>query len=521
LEQLQNSVIENVKKPISFHTNVSTVIRGGSITVVGKMFNNLIRLALAIILARVLGTVQLGYYTLALSTLNIAMGVALFGLDAAVIRFIAVMQSRDDTQKTWESIQIGTGVSLIFSTFIGIFLYVFSYYLAVNVFNDLALVPYLQLISIFLPMLVLNDQLSNVLKGFKKFDLSVFSQYIFQPISRLVITGIILVIGLNAKTAILAYCLATVSSTAILIYFLNRDFSFKGKIKVSGSLLRETLSFSVPVWLSSLLSKFKNNIQTLFIGSWDTIAGVGIFAVASQITFVSSEISSSINVTSKPIIAELVDQGDISQMERIYQLSNKWIVITQIPIFLAMVLFPKTLLQIFGKEFADGSLTLIILAFGSLLKVGTGMGGIIIDMAGYTKMKLVNSILQVITFIILNIILIPRWGLVGAAVAAVVGEGFINIIRLLEVFFIYKIIPFNRSFYKPLLATIGAVGAFFLVLQVYNHGENFLLAGLNMSIMVLAYVGIIYLLGFSKDETEFYGSFITSLKRKVKKIGVK
>lgn len=521
MDQLQTVAIDKVKQPISFHNNVGTVLRGGSITVVGKIFNNLIRLALAILLARVLGTVELGYYSLALSTLNIAMGVALFGLDAAVIRFVAVMQSRDDAQKTWESIQIGTGLSLIFSTLVGIFLYIFSFYLAINVFNDIQLVPYLQLTSIFIPMLVVNDQLSNVLKGFKKFDLSVFAQYIFQPIARLIITGIIFFIGLNAKTAIIAYCLATISSTGLLIYFLNRNFSLKGKIKVSGSLLKETLIFSIPVWLSSLLSRFKNNIQTLFIGSWDTIAGVGIFAVASQITFVSSEISSAINVTSKPIIAELVDQGDISQMERIYQITNKWIVIIQIPIFLIMVLFPKTLLQIFGNEFTDGSLTLIILAFGSLLKVGTGMGGIIIDMAGYTKIKLVNSIFQIITLIILNFIFIPRWGLVGAAVAAVVAEGFVNILRLIEVFFLYKIIPFNRSFYKPLLATIGSVGAFFLVFQIIDHSEYFLLAGLNMTIMTLAYVGIIFLLGFSKDEITLFSNFISSLKRKVKKVGAK
>lgn len=521
LDQLQTVAIDKVKQPISFHNNVGTVLRGGSITVVGKIFNNLIRLALAILLARILGTVELGYYSLALSTLNIAMGVALFGLDAAVIRFVAVMQSRDDAQKTWESIQIGTGLSLIFSTLVGIFLYIFSFYLAINVFNDIQLVPYLQLTSIFIPMLVVNDQLSNVLKGFKKFDLSVFAQYIFQPIARLIITGIIFFIGLNAKTAIIAYCLAMISSTGLLIFYLNRDFSLKGKIKVSRSLLKETLVFSIPVWLSSLLSRFKNNIQILFIGSWDTIAGVGIFSVASQITFISGEISSAINVTSKPIIAELADQGDITQMERIYQLSNKWILIIQIPIFLVMVLFPKTLLQIFGNEFSVGSFPLVILAFGSLFKVGTGMGGIIIDMAGYTKIKLVNSILQVTTLILLNYLLIPRWGLVGAAVAAVVGESFVNILRLVEVFFIYKIIPFNRSFYKPFLATIGAVGTFFLVLLVNAHGDNFLLAGVNIAIVVLVYFGIIFLLGFSREEIEIYGKFSPNLIRKLKRFGAR
>ena len=54
-------------------------------------------------------------------------------------------------------------------------------------------------------------------KGFKRFDLSVLAQYIFQPITRLVIIGILLVIGLTARTAIIAYCVATFTATGAMI----------------------------------------------------------------------------------------------------------------------------------------------------------------------------------------------------------------------------------------------------------------------------------------------------------------
>ena len=149
------------------------------------------------------------------------------------------------------------------------------------------------------------------------------------------------------------------------------------------------------------------------------------------------------------------------------------------------------------------------------------MGGIIIDMAGYTKLKLVNSILQVAMLIILNYLLIPRWGLVGAAIASVGGEGFVNILRLVEVFFIYKILPYNRSFYKPTLATIGAIGVLVLANHFNNYGTNFFLAGLNMAIMTLAYIGIIFLLGFNQEELDLYQIIKTRIMRKLKPGGAK
>ena len=512
-EQLVSNI--NTKDASDFENNISTVAKGGGITFIGKLFTNVIRLVLAIVIARVLGTTQLGYYNLALSAGNIAMGIALFGLDAAVIRFIAIMVARKDEKGTWESIQIGLGVSLFLSTVMGVLLYAFSFYLSDTVFKNPDLAPYLQLMSVFVPLLVVNDQLFNSLRGFKQFNLSVLAQYIYQPITRLIIVGAFLVVGLNAKTAIASFGLATLTASGAMFYYLNRQFPLKRTPGVTMKVLKDMVEFSIPVWLSGLLVQFQGNIQTIFIGSLNTISGVGIFSVASQITMVSGEFSSSINTTAKPIIAELNENNDIRQMEKIYQLANKWVVTAQLPIFLVMVIFPATLLSIFGEDFTNGALALIVLAIAGLIKVGTGMGGIIIDMTGYTKMKLVNSIIRLAIFIILDLLLIPKLGVVGAAIAVLGGEGGVNILRMVEVFFIYKILPFNRSFLKPIVATVGAVLVVMLTSQFMPFENNYLFAALNILIMVLVYVGVIFLQGFSEEEVNLYKILSSNLKNKL------
>lgn len=506
-------------KVSNFEQNINVVAKGGGITFAGKLFLNVLRFGTALLLARILGADQLGLYSLSLSALNIAMGLALFGLDAAIIRFIAVMASRKDEEGVWSAIQIGMGISFILSALLGTALYAFSFVLADKVFHEPRLAPLLQLASVFVPLMVVNDQLFNALRGFKKFNESVIAQYVYQPVTRIIMIGLLVIIGLNAQNAVATYGLATITASIVMFFSLNKRFSLKRTIKVAPKLMKEMLVFAVPVWLSGLMVQFQGNIQTLFIGTMNTITGVGIFSIASQITLVSGEFSSSINTTSKPVIAELHDRKDIKQMEHIYQLANKWVVMVQIPIFLFMVIFPKPILSMFGEGYSDGATALIILAVASFIKVSTGMGGIIIDMAGYTKMKLFNSLVRLALYIVLDYFLIPRWGLIGASVAVLVGEGSVNLLRLLQVYVIFRILPFNLSFIKPLIATGVAVAGVFLI-GVWLPGEASLInAAIDTIVMCLVYAAVLLLLGLSLEEINLFKSAYAKARNMVTRKG--
>lgn len=507
------------KKVSKFEQNINVVAKGGGITFAGKLFLNVLRFATAVLLARILGADQLGMYSLSLSALNITMGLALFGLDAAIIRYIAVMAGRKDEEGIWSAIQIGMGISFILSALLGTALYAFSFVIAERVFNEPSLAPLLQLASVFVPLMVINDQLFNALRGFKKFNESVIAQYVYQPITRLIMIGVLAIIGLNAEYAVATYGLATITASIFMFFSLNKRFSLKRTIKVAPKLVKEMMTFAFPVWLSGLMVKFQGNIQTLFIGTMNTIAGVGIFSIANQITMVSGEFSSSINTTSKPVIAELQDQNDIKQMEHIYQLANKWVVMVQIPIFLFMVIFPKPILSIFGESYTDGATALIILAVASFVKVSTGMGGIIIDMAGYTKLKVFNSFVRLALYIVLDYFLIPRWGLIGASVAVLVGEGSVNLLRLFQVYFIFRILPFNLSFIKPLIATGAALASVFLIGAWLPGSANLINAAVDTIVMCLVYAAVLLMLGLSVEEVNLFKSAFAKARNMVTRKG--
>lgn len=478
------------------------VAKGGGITFAGKMFMSASRLITAVLLARLLGAEQYGLYSLSLSAANIAVVIAVFGLDTALIRYIAIQRKRGDEPGIWGTLQIGIGTATFLSVCTGTLLYAFSFPIAEQLFKSPQLAPLLQIVSVIIPMLTLSEVLVGANRGFKRMDTPVIAQFVAQPIIRLVLILVLLLTDFNVAMAIITFGLADMAASFILLSYLNKEFRLKRPLRSARYEMRDIMGFSIPVWLSEMMFKFQGNIQTLLLGSLGTITGVGIFAIANQITRVTSEFSSSINVTAKPIMASLHEGGDLRQMEQIYQITNKWVIIVQLPAFFIMALYPTQLLAIFDQSFTSGAEALVIMAFASLLRVGTGMGGIIIDMTGHAKVKLLNSILRLGAYIGFNVLLIPRYGLIGAALSILLGEGFINLLRLIQVYFLFKLLPFNWSFIKPAAAGAVALASYYIAGIWLPPQANWVNAVATAVLMLTTYTVLLLLFGFTDREKE-------------------
>jgi O-antigen/teichoic acid export membrane protein len=501
MENQLDTHVTKVESVPTFKHNMTAVAKGGGVIFTGKLFLDAVRFITAFFLARLLGAKDYGMYSLALSATNIGVGLSLLGLDAALIRYVAVMVGRKDDESVWGTIQLGVSIAMLLSVVSGTILFGFAYPIAANVFHKATLAPLLQLAAVLIPALTLSEVLASVTKGFKRMDYPVIAQFFFQPIIRLIMIAILALGKFNPFSAIVTFGLADLGASLLMIYYLNRVYPLRRPLSPAKRDLKGLLAFSLPVWMSGLMVQFQSNLQAIVLGTMGSITGVGLFAIASQITAISGHFTSSINVSSKPIVAQLHDQNDMQQLGQIYQTANKWAVMVQLPIFLVMIIYPAALLSIFGNSYIDGAAALIVLAIADLLNVGTGMGGIILDMTGYTRLKLFNSILRLGLYLGMDLLLIPRWGLMGAAVAVMVGEGTVNLLRMAQVYVLFKLLPFNMGFIKPIVAAIAAASGALLLGIWLPAGINLIYAALGSTLLLLIYAGVTYMLGFSQEES--------------------
>lgn len=474
---------------------------GGGITFAGKLFTFACRLVITFLLARLLGATQYGMYNLALTALTLAAALAAFGLDTTMVRYVATFRRRGDEARLWGTIQIGLGISLGLSVLLGIGLYALAHPIAVELFNEPGIVSLLQLASLVVPFLVLNTVAAAITEGFKKMQYATMARDVVQPALRLILIVALVLLGASAIGALAVYGVAVAVSGGLLLFLLHkRLFALRRPLGTAQRETKAILGFSLPVFLSDLMMTFRENIQVLLLGALNTVSSVGIFAVANQVNMVGSMFQSAIATASRPIIAELHDKGDWPQMARMYQTTTKWTVSANLPIFLTLVLFPTEILSIFGKSFVTGSAALVLLACAIMINIGTGQCGLILDMTGRTGWKLTNAIIRLVLSIGSSALLIPPYGIVGAAVSALIAMGGVNIIRLVQVFMLYQLLPYNASFVKPLAAGAAALLCALAVHRALLGSSHALAVGLAVAALFGVYISVVLVLGLSPED---------------------
>jgi O-antigen/teichoic acid export membrane protein len=490
----------DVLPPAKPDRNILTAAKGGGIMFVGRLFAYISRFIIAFLLARLLGAEQYGLYQLTLTTATLAGGLALLGLDTALVRYVALFASRRDEAGLWGALQIGLGITAVLSVLIGGGLYILANPIAEQLFHEPTLAPLLRLISLVVPLLTLSDILAGATRGFKKMQYTAIAQDIARPLIRLILIVVLAIMGLSAARALIIFGLAFAISFGMLVYFLHKEFSLKRPLGSARYDTRAMLSFSVPVYLSGLMTTFQSSLQTVLLGALNTVTSVGIFTVASRVNLVGQMFHNSVTTAAGPVIAELYGRGEREQMGRLYQTTNKWVFTLNLPIFLTIVLFPAPILSIFGKSFVDGSTALVLLAGAAIVNAGTGMCGAVLDMTGYTKLKLVNSIVQLVLSLGSNILLIPRWGVAGAATTVLIVTCAVNGLRLLEVFILLRLLPYNLSFLKPITAGLVTLAVVLAIGRWLPVEANLIYTAIQVLIIFAVYAAITLLLGLSPEE---------------------
>lgn len=488
-----------VPPPVKVDQNITAAAKGGGILLGGKFFAYGSRFVIGILLARFLAAEQYGLYNLSFATVEIAAGLAACGLGAALVRYIPVYRNRRDEKRLWGTIQIGLILPALVSLFLSIALYILAIPIAEQWFEEPKLAPLLQLVSPAILFFTLVDMLAAATRGFKEMRYTVIAQDIILSVVKLLLLLAMVMIGLTAARAVTATGLTEMVVCGVLLFFLNKQFPLRRPLATGQREIGEIVRFSLPMYLADIIIKFSGNIKALLLGTLHNVASVGVFSVASQITMISDMFHSSIVTVSQPIIAEISSRGDRDQLKNFYQTVSRWSLTLNFPLFLALLLFPGPIISIFGESFTTGIVVLKILAWNGLINTGTGICGVLIDMSGNTRLKLVNTITSVTVSISLSLLMIPAWGLIGAAIASLSSAIIINLLRLIEVFILFRLLPYNSTFLKPLIAG-GIAFSLMWVASWFYPVVDLMHLIVNMPLLFIVYICVLLLLGLSEED---------------------
>ena len=149
-----------------------------------------------------------------------------------------------------------------------------------------------------------------------------------------------------------------------------------------------------------------------------TSSDVGIYFTAFKLSMITSIGLMSINSIASPKFAEMFGRNDIIGLKKVVHQSTKIIFWTSLPLIAIFFVFPEFFLSLFGEEFKIGVTAFIFLSCGKLVSSFSGSVGNILQMTGNQNIYALILFFGAILNVLLNLILIPRYGINGAAIAS-------------------------------------------------------------------------------------------------------
>ena len=358
-------------------------------------------------------------------------------------------------------------------------------------------------VALLIPLIALQPVLASGLIALKAIKWKVFTDRLIQPGLSLILMVIFYLLGLQIEALILATICGLLASVICGQLLLSKT----SKQLIGDAVPRDEpktwLRFALPLSFTSLIYSLLSYTDILFLAVFATAAQIGLYAAADRVSYFVLMPLISLNMIFTPLIAEYYACGEHEQLTSLSKLVTKWSFSLSLPIFLCFCIFNEVILSIFSREYTAAGIVLIILSLANLISASVGSVGYLLLMTGHARVILANTIVTITADIGLSFLLIPRFNVIGAAVASGLAVVIPNIAGIVEVYCILKILTLRRDMLKSVVAGSVACLIGFLMLRFVHVGYGFLaiLEALCLVIpFLLVYVLVLALLRFSKED---------------------
>ncbi len=385
------------------------------------------------LLARMLGAELAGIYYLAFTTVSVAIITGRVGLDNALLRFTATHAAAGDWGAVKGLYRQGIRITLLASGLSTFLVFLGAPLIARTIFSEPALITPLQWMALSIVPTSLLFVPGEMLKGLKRPGDGMFIEASGTSILAFLF---LLVLGIwgGILAPVLAFVLAAVTMMIVGMYLWRRAAHDRLRV-VDGDFSRRLLLItSFPLFLVMLMELVMRYSDTILLGIFADTADVGVYAVVMRTAMLTAFFLAAVNSIAAPKLAALYQEGDTQALETVTQSSAKLMTVLAAPMLLLFMLAPSWILQVFGEDFKRGAVALAILAAGQFVNVATGSVIPLLMMSGYERTVRNNFVVAMILNIALGLLLIPRYGLNGAAVTAALSVITVNVLAAFSVY---------------------------------------------------------------------------------------
>jgi O-antigen/teichoic acid export membrane protein len=444
----------------------------GAVNLLGGAIGSVIGLLLAAIVGRGLGTDGAGTYFLVVAVFMIVSNVAELGADTGLVRFAAAARATGQVRDEPGHVAIAIGPVLLGGVVVVAVAVVWARQRSGDV---VGLDPWLVVVAAILAVLSsLIAVALSVARGLGDVLAYPVLQNIGLPLLRLLAVLVVVTAGGGVAAVLTAWMapvpVVLVLAVVVAAVLLTRQAGGLRPHRVPPAEQRRATrrfwSFSATRGVSSAVEIMLEWIDVILVGALTSPEQAGIYAVVTRCARAGEVVQQAARIAVGPQISAALARGAVVEAREIYGLVTAAMIWLAWPFFIVLALFGDTILSAFGPGFGDGAVSLAVLSLAMALATAAGTVQTILLMGGRSAWQLADKSVALVVNIGLNLLLVPRWGIEGAAVAWAITIVADTLLVVYQVQKLMGVAPIGRHLWVAAGLACGVVGGLSLTARL-------------------------------------------------------
>lgn len=475
------------RKPGSTDDATRQHIRGSTLLLLGRVISLALNFASQVIIVRYLSKHDYGAFAFGLSMVMTASEFALFGMKDVASRFTPIYEQKRDYDRMFGTLLLM--VALVMG--LGLAVIVAAFGLRGTLADTMQIDPLplalLMVLIVLVPVEALDRLLISLFAVFAGARGVFVRRHVLGPILKLSAVGGVVLMGGSVYWMALGYVAA--GGVGIVIYLwllafvlhkkqLWRNLNFS-TIRIPA---REIFAFSTPLLASELFLLLRGSLVVMLLASYHGPTSVAAFRAVVPVAVLSRLVAQNFRILYLPNASRLFAQGRYEEVDRIYWQTAVWIAVFTFPLFcVCFALSGPIIVMLFGRQYADSAGILSLLSLGYYFHASLGFNQQTMKVFGRSFSILAVDLFSVITIVLVNLWLIPRYGAFGGAVGTCVTLIAHNVFTQIGLALFTPVKAFRFRYAKPYASIVA--GALF-VLAVQQIWPLPLVAGILLIVLV-------------------------------------
>jgi O-antigen/teichoic acid export membrane protein len=485
--------------------DLRSLARRGALSVVGAGVSAVASLAVVLVVTRSLSKAEAGAFFSTTSAFTILFTVATLGTTTGLVYFIARSRAGDDAATVPAHLRAGLLPVAAISLAAAVALVLAAEPLArllVGPEQEALGATALRLLALFVPMAALHQAVSAATQGFHTMAPTVWVDKIGRPVLQLalllaVLLGAAVLPGVpGLPGAVLAWSLPYAAALVATVWWLQRlvrrdRHSTPVVNRTKNGQSREFWTYTGPRGIAVCGQIVLQRLDIVLVAILLGAAPAAVYTAATRFAVLVQLGSQAVALATQSRLSQLAAQDDLASVRVVYQTATTWVIGLTWPLNALAAVYATQLLDLFGPGYDQGRWVVVLLAVGMLVATGCGMVSMVLVMLGRTVDNLVNVGVAVGVSVVLDLVLIPHFGLIGAGLAWALAMAVANLLPLAQIHHRFGLHPFGRT----TVATAALALACWLVLPLAVSAVT---DNVTVTVAALVTAAVAYALGLAR-----------------------